>query len=136
MGETNIFKVLADSQRRDILTMLKNGRLNAGEIAEELQITPAALSYHLRLLKSADLVSEYKEKSTEFPLYYSRTDTINEIEDYYQSKSSSGKDYQRAQQTTRRHESQSHLRRYRLRQAKVCRKKSDASPRYRQRSVV
>lgn len=46
MGETNIFKVLADSQRRDILTMLKNGRLNAGEIAEELQITPAALSYH------------------------------------------------------------------------------------------
>ena len=62
MGETNIFKVLADSQRRDILTMLKNGRLNAGEIAEELQITPAALSYHLRLLKSADLVSEYKEK--------------------------------------------------------------------------
>ena len=46
MGETNIFKVLADSQRRDILTMLKNGRLNAGEIAEELQITPAALSYY------------------------------------------------------------------------------------------
>ena len=43
MGETNIFKVLADSQRRDILTMLKNGRLNAGEIAEELQITPAEL---------------------------------------------------------------------------------------------
>ena len=63
MGETNIFKVLADSQRRDILTMLKNGRLNAGEIAEELQITPAALSYHLKLLKSADLVSEYKEKN-------------------------------------------------------------------------
>lgn len=58
----NIFKVLADSQRRDILTMLKNGRLNVGEIAEELQITPAALSYHLKLLKSADLVSEYKEK--------------------------------------------------------------------------
>ena len=41
----NIFKVLADSQRRDILTMLKNGRLNAGEIAEKLQITPAALSF-------------------------------------------------------------------------------------------
>lgn len=55
--------MLADSQRRDILTMLKNGRLNAGEIAEELQITPAALSYHLKLLKSADLVSEYKEKT-------------------------------------------------------------------------
>ena len=36
MGETNIFKVLADSQRRDILIMLRNERLNAGEIAEKL----------------------------------------------------------------------------------------------------
>ncbi|MCI6732329.1 MAG: transcriptional regulator, partial [Lachnospiraceae bacterium] len=33
MKETNIFKVLADSQRREILTMLKDERLNAGEIA-------------------------------------------------------------------------------------------------------
>lgn len=62
MKETNIFKVLADQQRREILIMLKDGRLNAGEIAEKLQVTPAALSYHLKLLKSADLVSEYKEK--------------------------------------------------------------------------
>ena len=63
MGETNIFKVLADSQRRAILMMLRNERLNAGEIAEKLQITPAALSYHLKLLKNADLISEYKEKN-------------------------------------------------------------------------
>jgi len=54
MRETNIFKVLADSQRRAILMMLRNERLNAGEIAEKLQITPAALSYHLKLLKNAD----------------------------------------------------------------------------------
>ena len=59
MRETNIFKVLADSQRRAILMMLRNERLNAGEIAEKLQITPAALSYHLKLLKNADLISEY-----------------------------------------------------------------------------
>ena len=58
MKETNIFKVLADQQRREILIMLKDGRLNAGEIAEKLQVTPAALSYHLKLLKSADLVSD------------------------------------------------------------------------------
>lgn len=56
MSDTNIFKVLADKQRRDILVMLKNGRMNAGEIAEELGITPAALSYHLKLLKGADLI--------------------------------------------------------------------------------
>ncbi|MBP3272454.1 MAG: winged helix-turn-helix transcriptional regulator [Ruminococcus sp.] len=63
MGENNIFKVLSDKQRRDILTMLKDGRLSAGEIAQKLGISPAALSYHLRLLKSADLVTEYKNKN-------------------------------------------------------------------------
>ena len=75
MGETNIFKVLADQQRRDILTMLKDGRLNAGEIAEKLQVTPAALSYHLKLLKSADLISEYKEKNY---IYYEVNSTVFE----------------------------------------------------------
>ena len=63
MGETNIFKVLSDQQRRDILVLLKDGRRNAGEIAEYLGITPAALSYHLKLLKAADLVMEYKVKN-------------------------------------------------------------------------
>lgn len=73
MGEANIFKVLADSQRREILTMLKDERLNAGEIAERLQITPAALSYHLKLLKNADLISEYKEKNF---IYYEINTTV------------------------------------------------------------
>ena len=63
MGETNIFKVLSDQQRRDILVLLKNGRLNAGELAERLGISPAALSYHLKLLKGADLILEYRRKN-------------------------------------------------------------------------
>ena len=37
--------------------------MNAGEIAERLGITPQALSYHLKLLKSADLVIEYRKKN-------------------------------------------------------------------------
>lgn len=73
MSETNIFKVLADSQRRQILSMLKDGRLNAGEIAEKLDITSAALSYHLKLLKGADLVTEYKEKNY---IYYEINTTV------------------------------------------------------------
>ena len=77
MKETNIFKVLADQQRREILIMLKDGRLNAGEIAEKLQVTPAALSYHLKLLKSADLVSEYKEKN--FIFYEIKTTVFDEL---------------------------------------------------------
>ena len=73
MSEANIFKVLADDQRRKILVLLRDGRLNAGEISEKLQITPAALSYHLRLLKGADLISEYKEKNY---IYYEINTTV------------------------------------------------------------
>ena len=63
MGETNVFKVLSDRQRRDILVLLKNGRLNAGELAEKLGISPAALSYHLKLLKETGLILEYRQKN-------------------------------------------------------------------------
>ena len=75
MGEYNLFKVLADEQRRDILVMLKNGRMSAGEIAEALNITPAALSYHLKQLKGADLVMEYKQKNF---IYYEINATVFE----------------------------------------------------------
>lgn len=77
MGENNIFKVLADKQRRNILVMLKDGRLNAGEIAERLSVTPAALSYHLKLLKGADLIMEYKSKN--FIYYELNTTVLDEL---------------------------------------------------------
>lgn len=77
MSDTNIFKVLSDKQRRDILVMLKNGRMNAGEIAEQLGITPAALSYHLKLLKGADLIMEYKQKN--FIYYEINTSVFDEL---------------------------------------------------------
>lgn len=63
MSESNIFKVLSDKQRRDILELLKDGRKSAGEIASILHTTPQALSYHLRLLKNSNLVLEYKIKN-------------------------------------------------------------------------
>ena len=63
MGELNIFKVLSDGIRREILEMLRDGRMSAGEIAEKLGVTPAALSYHLKLLREADMVVEYKQKN-------------------------------------------------------------------------
>lgn len=77
MGENNIFKVLSDKQRRDILVMLKNRSMSAGEIASELGITPAALSYHLRMLKQADLVMEYKNKN--FVYYEINTSVFDEL---------------------------------------------------------
>ena len=77
MSDTNIFKVLSDKQRRDILVMLKNGRMNAGEIAEQSGVTPAALSYHLKLLKGADLIMEYKQKN--FIYYEINTSVFDEL---------------------------------------------------------
>ena len=73
MSDISIFKVLSDKQRRDILVMLKDGRMSAGEIADRLGVTPAALSYHLKLLKSADLVMEYKNKNY---VYYEINTTV------------------------------------------------------------
>ena len=77
MGKTNIFKVLADKRRRDILVMLKDGRKSAGEIAEQLGVSPSDLSYNLKLLKSADLVMEYKSKN--FVYYEINTTVFDEL---------------------------------------------------------
>lgn len=73
MGVGEVFKVLSDPLRRQILTMLRAGRMSAGDIAEALEITPAALSYHLKLLKNADLVMEYKQKNF---IYYELNTTV------------------------------------------------------------
>ena len=75
MGEASIFKVLSDAQRREILVLLKEGRLSAGEIAEKMSLTPAALSYHLKLLRQADLIIEYKIKNF---IYYEINITVFE----------------------------------------------------------
>ena len=62
LGKT--LKTLSDPQRREILTLIKkNYRMSAGEIAEELGVSPQKLSYHLRLLKESDLLIESKEKN-------------------------------------------------------------------------
>jgi DNA-binding transcriptional ArsR family regulator len=59
-GET-LFKALADTQRRKILTMLRQSELPAGEIAQRLGVTPATVSHHLAKLKNADLVRTRRE---------------------------------------------------------------------------
>lgn len=73
MGIAESFKVLSEPIRREILLMLREDRMSAGDIAKQLDISPAALSYHLRLLKGADLVLEYKEKNY---VYYALNATV------------------------------------------------------------
>lgn len=63
MGFAETFKALADSNRREILTMLQSGRMSAGEIASKFNMTNATISYHLSQLKKADLIAETKEKN-------------------------------------------------------------------------
>ncbi len=61
MGLQQTLKALADPTRREILNLLKSGKLPAGEIAEHFDITPAAISRHLSVLKDADLISDTRE---------------------------------------------------------------------------
>lgn len=71
------FKALSDPVRREILVMLKDGRMSAGEIADHFDMTNATVSYHLSVLKKADLVWETKEKNY---IYYNlNTSVVEEI---------------------------------------------------------
>ena len=72
-GET--FKALSDPARREILNLLKGGRLTAGEIAGRFDMTAATVSYHLSRLKKAGLVFESREKNY---IYYSLNASVLE----------------------------------------------------------
>lgn len=61
MSINNTMKALSDKTRRDILTLLKQGRKSAGEIAEAFPVTGAAISRHLSVLKDADLIRDERE---------------------------------------------------------------------------
>lgn len=58
-----IWTALADENRRKILQKLKEGKINSGDLANSLNMTPQALSYHLSKLKKADLIYETKFKN-------------------------------------------------------------------------
>jgi len=61
MGIQNTIKAISDPIRREILEMLKSGRLSAGEIAEQFPVSGAAVSKHLSVLKEADLIRDARE---------------------------------------------------------------------------
>jgi len=61
MGIQNTLRALADPIRREILHLLKNGRLSAGEITDHFPVTAAAISRHLSVLKEADLIRDTRE---------------------------------------------------------------------------
>ena len=68
-----LFKALDDPTRRHILEMLKKGDLTAGEISDSFQISKPSISYHLDLLKQADLVIAIKKGQY---VYYSLSTSV------------------------------------------------------------
>ena len=61
MSLQNTLKALSDPIRREILNLLKSGRLSAGEIVDHFDVTGASISRHLSVLKEADLIRDTRE---------------------------------------------------------------------------
>jgi len=61
MGLQQTLRALADPIRREILNLLKKGRMSAGEITEHFDVTAASISRHLSVLKEADLIRDTRE---------------------------------------------------------------------------
>ena len=77
MGFAETFKALSDPVRREILTLLKDKSMSAGEIGSHFDMTGATISYHLNILKKADLVHETRYKN--YIYYELNTSIIEEI---------------------------------------------------------
>ena len=77
MSIQNTLKALSDPTRRDILSMLKKGRLTAGEIGEKFPVSGAAVSRHLSVLKDADLIRD--ERDGKYIYYELNASVLEEI---------------------------------------------------------
>lgn len=77
MSLQTTIKALSDPVRREILSLLKKGRLSAGEIAEHFEITAAAISRHLSVLKDSGLI--YDEREGKFIFYALNTSVLEEV---------------------------------------------------------
>ncbi len=77
MGMQNTLKALSDPTRREILNLLKKGKLSAGDIVEKFPVSGAAISRHLSVLKEADLIRD--ERDGKFIYYELNASVLEEI---------------------------------------------------------
>ena len=70
-------RALADPIRREILNLLKAGKLSAGEITDHFDVTAASISRHLSVLKEADLIRD--ERQGKFIFYELNASVLEEI---------------------------------------------------------
>ena len=77
MSLQNTLRALSDPIRREILDMLKNGRMSAGDIVARFDVTGASISRHLSVLKEADLIRDKREGK--FIFYELNTSVLEDI---------------------------------------------------------
>ena len=77
MSIQSTMKALSDPIRREILGLLKSGRLSAGEIGEKFPVSGAAVSKHLSVLREADLIRDAREGK--FIFYELNTSVLEEV---------------------------------------------------------
>ena len=77
MGLQHTLRALADPIRRDILNLLKSGKMSAGDISDHFPVTSASVSRHLSVLKEADLIRDNREGKYIF--YELNTSVLEEI---------------------------------------------------------
>ena len=73
----NTMKALSDPIRREILALLKKGRMSAGDIVDHFTVTGAAVSRHLSVLKEADLIRDTREGK--FIFYELNTSVLEDV---------------------------------------------------------
>ena len=76
MGLQQTLKALSDPIRREILNLLKKGRMPAGEITAHFSVSAPAISRHLSVLKEADLIRDTREGK--FIFYEINTSVLEE----------------------------------------------------------
>ena len=81
MGNDDVFKALADVNRREIVEMLRKQSLTVGEIVAKFDISQPSISEHLRILKQADIV--YPERRGRYITYHLNTTVFQDILSFF-----------------------------------------------------
>ena len=77
MSLQETLKALSDPTRREILQMLRSGSKSSGEISDHFEITAAAISRHLSVLKDADLIRD--QRDGKFIIYTLNTSVLEDV---------------------------------------------------------
>jgi DNA-binding transcriptional ArsR family regulator len=78
-----VARAIADPRRREILELVRDGELSAGEIASNFDVTRPAVSQHLTVLKDAGLLAERRAGTRR--LYRARPEGLAELRDFLEA---------------------------------------------------